>query len=127
MRGQQGESHQQSKQVGQHHPFVAEMDGQSPQARTGRKAGERQFVSDDHAQSGQRHNQRVAMKRGDARQGQGEQDEFEGNAGNHGLGAMIAARAAGTKPIGRIFTGGRRNPPPCRLSPTSGSGAGPHR
>jgi hypothetical protein len=48
----------------------------------------------------------MAMKQGDAGEGQSEQNEVEGNAkDHHGLGAMIAARFACTKCIGPIFIG----------------------
>ena len=44
---EQGKAHQQAEQVGQHHPFVLEVPGQTGHAFAGLEAGEQQFVKRD--------------------------------------------------------------------------------
>ena len=94
MRGEQGDSDEQAEQVREHHPFVTEMDQQSTYARTGRKAGEREFIGDDRTQPRERDRQRVVMEQRDAQQGRREKDEFEWNAGDHDRRRRITRRTA---------------------------------
>jgi len=54
MSGEQGEAHQQAKQVGQRDPFVAEMAEQPSDANAGFETGKQRFIERNGNQTGQR-------------------------------------------------------------------------
>ena len=80
---EQGKTHEQAEQVGQHHPFVLEVPGQAGRPVAGLETGEQQFVKRDRRQAGQPDVQRVVVKQRNAEQGQRKENEVERDAGDH--------------------------------------------
>ena len=80
---EQRKAHQQQEQVRQHHPFVLHMLEKSRRARTGLEAGESELVGGDGEETDERHVERLVVEKGDSKQRQREQDEVDGDAGDH--------------------------------------------
>ncbi len=77
---QQRKSGQQQEQIGQHHPFVLHVMTEASEADAILESGEDEFVRDDRSEAGDRDQQGLMMEQRHAKQGQREQDEFDGNA-----------------------------------------------
>ena len=77
MTGKQRKAHEQAEQVRENHPLVTEMRHEAGDASTGLESGKRNLVEGDCHQTGERHNQNVAMKQRDAQQGQPKQNEID--------------------------------------------------
>jgi hypothetical protein len=76
MAGQQRETHQQTKQIGEDDPLVLDVRKKSDYAGTRLEAGERDFVDRNCHQADERDTHGVMMKHGDADQRQAEQSEI---------------------------------------------------
>jgi hypothetical protein len=80
MARENGEAHEQAQQVGEDHPLVMQVGGQTAQTGARLEPGERELVQHDCRKPTQGHGQNVVVKHRDAQQRQGEQDEIERNA-----------------------------------------------
>ena len=80
---EQGKAHEQEEQVGEDHGLVRHVLDEARQAGAVLEARKAQLVERDGGETGQGHLQRVVVEQGDAEQRQGEQDEVDGDAGNH--------------------------------------------
>ena len=78
--GEQFEADQEQEQVGEGHPFVAEVAPQRCHPIPGREAAHQGLIGDDHGKPGEGDGERALVKQGDADQHQAEQDEFQRRA-----------------------------------------------
>ena len=77
---QQREAEQQAEQVGEDHPLVQHVQPEAAQSRAGLESGKTKFVERDHGQAGERHLQRVVVKKRDASEGEREQRKIDRHA-----------------------------------------------
>ena len=77
---EQREAEQESQQVRERDPLVAEVHGEAVEARSRVEAGDRELIGDDRGEARQRHLERMVVEQGDAGQREAEQHEVDGCA-----------------------------------------------
>ena len=115
---EQRKPHQQAEQVGEHHPFRAEVTDETGDAEPLVKAGERELVEHDDREASERDFERAVMQQRHAQQRQREQDELERNAERLETGAGRKRCSQTPLPGTSTRSSSRRPSPPVRRRST---------
>ena len=92
MIGQQREAEQEPQQVGKRDPLVAEVRRQPRHPLARLEAGEEQLIERDHRGADQRDLERVMVQHRHTEEHQREEDEVDGDAGDHAGTVLVSSK-----------------------------------